>query len=124
MPIIFQNFWHLYLELFFAEVALNVRYCPQFALLDKTMDGVNSNNISHLSGRGPSLDIKNIPCSHLLGSAPYLLMCYAQKFVECVMLQIHKCVCNKINKFELVNVHNYFIRIVHVINQNLLFLSM
>ena len=40
------------------------------------MDGVSSNHISHPLTHKPLLDIVNIPCSHLLRSAPHMLMCY------------------------------------------------
>jgi hypothetical protein len=45
--------------------------------MDGTMDGVSSNHVSHPSSHGPSSDIVNILCFHLLGLAPHLLMYYA-----------------------------------------------
>ena len=61
------------------------------------MYGVSSDGISYTLSHGPSLDIRNVPCSHLLESAPCLLTCYAMryanvlctKYVECVMHQIY-----------------------------------
>ena len=64
----------------------------------------NSNNISRPLSQGPFLDIGSVPCSHLVGSTPYLLMCYAPRFVEnvmcsrrveCVIYWIYKCVLKK-----------------------------
>ena len=102
------------------------------------MDGVNSGNVSHPSSHGPSSKIGNILCSHLFGFVPHLLMCYANEIYKCVMyqnmwnvlctgsksrsinvlctrLRSKNVLCNKINIFGLVNTHNYFTQIIHVI---------
>jgi hypothetical protein len=86
-------------------------------------------------------NIGYVPCSHLFGFAPHLLMClckrdlltcYAPRFIKCVMHQdlwnvlctrstnvlctlYINVFCNEINGYELVNAHNYFIQIMHVI---------
>ena len=51
-----------------------------------TMDGVSSNDVSHLSGPGPTSDVGNILCSHALNVASHLLMCYAMKLTDPNML--------------------------------------
>lgn len=40
------------------------------------MNGASSNDVRHTSSHGPFSDIRNVPCSHLLGFAPHLLTCY------------------------------------------------
>jgi hypothetical protein len=93
------------------------------------MDKVNSNDVSHPSSHGPSSNIKNVLCSHLLSSTPKLLMYYAMryanvlctKFVEYVMHQdlwnvlcigSANVLCNGINESELVSAHHYIISIM------------
>jgi hypothetical protein len=41
------------------------------------MNGVNSNHVNHPLSHGRSSSIVNIPCFHLFGHVPNLLMCYA-----------------------------------------------
>jgi hypothetical protein len=51
------------------------------SLLDQTkpcMNGVNSNHVNHPLSHGRSSNTVNIPCFHLFGHAPHLLMCYAR----------------------------------------------
>ena len=44
------------------------------------MGGVSSNDVSHPSSHGPSLDIENVFFgSRLLSFAPHLLMCHANE---------------------------------------------
>lgn len=92
------------------------------------MDGVSSDNISHTSSHGPTSAIRNAPCSHLLGIASYLQMYYAKEICKRCYASIsnlqmchapnpylHMCSATKFNGFDIVNVHNYFIQVVHLI---------
>ena len=48
------------------------------------MNRVSSNNVSHPSSHGASLDIGNVPYSHLIGSTPHLLFFYTNEICRCI----------------------------------------